>query len=98
VVCVILAACIRMYIAMPVHTSYVLVNCDARDEPAEGAITRVANQMWALSDNDWSKCHYDARSCAASGLNASKGGCWLGWVQNCSFNFPRVVGLCVCTS
>jgi hypothetical protein len=71
---------------------------DEGQYPSGGASGEIAmmlgaNQMWALSDNDWSKCHYDDAHCAAVGLNFSTGGCWLGWVPGCSFEFPRVVAL-----
>ena len=63
--------------------------------PASGEIALMlgANQMWALSDNDWSQCHYDEAHCAAVGLNYTSGACWLGWVPGCSHQFPRQVGL-----
>ena len=59
-----------------------------------------SNQLWAISDKDWSKCHYDAATCSANGQpinltneSANGNGCWVGWLPGCRNGFPRRVGL-----
>ena len=59
-----------------------------------------SNQLWAISDMDWSKCRYDAATCSANGQNinltnetGNGNGCWAGWLPGCRNGFPRRVGL-----
>ena len=59
-----------------------------------------ANQLWAISDKDWSRCHYDEATCNANGQpinltneSADGLGCWLGYLPGCRNGFPRRVGL-----
>ena len=58
-----------------------------------------SNQLWAISDNDWSKCHYTEAVCKANGqsidlVNETGNGlgCWPGWLPGCRHSFPRRVG------
>ena len=69
--------------------------------PASGVISLHlgANQLWAVSDNDWSKCHYDEPTCRANGQSidlvnesANGAGCSQLWLPGCRHSFPRRVG------
>ena len=64
-----------------------------------------SNQLWAMTDKDWSECHYDAATCTAhgqptsltnwsgNGANHDGMGCYAGWLPGCRAMFPRRVGL-----
>ena len=64
-----------------------------------------SNQLWAMTDKDWSQCHYDAATCTAhgqptsltnwsgNGANHDGMGCYAGWLPGCRSMFPRRVGL-----
>lgn len=73
------------------------------DAPGTGNISLHlgANQLWAISDNDWTQCHYDVATCNANGqyvdllnesADGSTNGCWPGWLPGCRHSFPRRVG------
>jgi hypothetical protein len=69
--------------------------------PASGVISLQlgANQLWAISDNDWSKCHFDEPTCRANNQpidlvneSANGAGCSQLWLPGCRHSFPRRVG------
>ena len=69
--------------------------------PSSGNISMQlgSNQLWAVSDNDYSTCHYTEAVCKANGQSidlinetANGLGCWQGWLPGCRHSFPRRVG------
>ena len=79
--------------------------CAPRPTPGSPATGNISlqlgsNQLWAISDKDWSQCHYDEATCSANGQpinltneSANGNGCWVGWLPGCRNGFPRRVGL-----